>query len=138
LSAIGFAQTQLNTAKLRQKDIDYLYNIAEKARNNSESASKMANEVFANASKILQTLENFDEIVSKGKQKLDGVESAKNLTQANLDQVQEALRDFDQKLFDLNSKIEDIKSITYGLNLTISDAQSVRILNLRNSYLLLI
>jgi hypothetical protein len=86
LSAIGFAQTQLNTAKMRQKDIDYLHNIAEKARSSSESASNMANEVFANASKILETLENFDEIVAKGKEKLDGVESAKKLTQDNLDE----------------------------------------------------
>ena len=58
---------------------------SEKAKNLSDDAFKMANDSFQKASNILNTLENFKEVISANKKKAEAAEILKSEINGNLE-----------------------------------------------------
>lgn len=122
LSSIGSAQTQLNSAKIKQKDLDYLFQLAERIRNQSNSATNLANEVYNNATTISNTLEKFDQLVSDGKDKLKQAEGLKSLTEINIKDSRDKLRMTQEKLRNLNNNLEELKRTSSKSNSILNEA----------------
>jgi len=53
------AQSQLSSATIKQKDIDYLLEVMLQTKANSEYGVKTATEVYENATKIYEALKSF-------------------------------------------------------------------------------
>lgn len=89
--------------------MDYLFKIAQKTKNESDFSSSLAMEVYNNATKILQTLEDFDELVTTGKEKLKQAEMNRSLTEENNRKMNNQLKQIREKIKELNTAIDDIK-----------------------------
>jgi len=122
ISSIGSAQTQLNSAKIKQKDIDYLMQLAERIKNQSDSATTLANEVYQNASTISNALEKFDQLVSDGKDKLKQADSLKSLTEINIKDGRDKLRLTQEKLQSLNKNLDELKRMSSRSSNVLTDA----------------
>lgn len=109
IEIVSSAQQQLNNAFMKQKDIDVLYIEAEQVRNKSDSALQQVNEIFSNAVKILDTLEQFDQLILNGKRKIAESEALKPLIENNTYNSVDLLKKIDLKLNKLSSKLAEIK-----------------------------
>ena len=116
LSSIGAAQTLLNNARLKQRDIDFLFNLVERVRNESDAAAEQAAQVFQNASRILATLERFDRVVSEGKQRVKEAEELRPLIEANRAASRESTSALQAKLANLKSKVKNKEEKALVLN----------------------
>ncbi len=86
-----------------------MFNIAQKTRSESDQASNLAMNVFNNATKILETLDDFDELVSSGKEKLKQAELSRSQTEDNNRKMTSLIKQVREKLSDLNFSVEEIK-----------------------------
>ncbi|CAF0707486.1 unnamed protein product [Brachionus calyciflorus] len=109
LSIVGNAQTQLNKAHVKQKDIDFLYDFAERVRQQADSAQNITKELFSNASKILETLGKFDQLILSGKENLEKAESLQNETENNIKMSNELYVTLNTKLNNLIEKLDQVK-----------------------------
>jgi hypothetical protein len=100
--------------------MDFLFKIAQKTKNESDLASSLAMEVYSNATKILETLEDFDQLVTTGKEKLKQAELSRSLTEENNRKMNNQLKQIREKINELNTAIDDIKK---------SSSKSANILN---------
>ena len=62
-----------------------LFERSEMAKNLSDKSFKMANDAYQNASFILNTLENFKEVIAANKEKAEKAENLKSEINANLE-----------------------------------------------------
>ena len=99
--------------------------LAERIKNQSESATQLANEVFNNATTIANTLEKFDQLVSDGKEKMKQAESLKALTEENILDSKTKFRQNQEKLRNLNVNLEELKRLTTKSNTVMTDANKV-------------
>lgn len=125
LRSIGSAQTYLNEAKIKQKDIDYLLNIAEKTRNQSDSASSLAKQIFENATKIFETLKRFDQLILEGSEKMRKALDLKPLIDDNLFQSEALANKFNKQLRVLNDQIENVKIVSTTSSVMIENVNNV-------------
>ena len=109
------------------KDIDHLSQLADRLKNQSETATTLAQAVFKNATNILETLEKFDQFVADGKEKMRKAEGLRTLTEENIKNSQTSLRHVQDKLRSLNAHLEDLKRITTKSNSILNDANNVMI-----------
>ena len=101
--------------------------LADRLKNQSETATTLAQAVFKNATNILETLEKFDQSVADGKEKMRKAEGLRTLTEENIKNSQASLRQVQDKLRSLNAHLEDLKRITTKSNSILNDANNVRI-----------
>ena len=99
--------------------------LAERIKNQSDSATTLANEVYKNATTISETLEKFDQLVSEGKDKLKQAESLKSLTEINIKDGKEKLKLTQEKLRNLNNNLEELKRVSSKSNNILTDANKV-------------
>jgi laminin, gamma 1 len=125
VGSIGKAQTQINSAKLKQKDMDSLEKQSERVKNKTDSASLLAEETFINATKILDTLQRFDEYIAGGKDKLTQAESLKPQTDENIENSNRLLQEINRDLQDLRFKVGEIKDISQRSGQLINEANYV-------------
>lgn len=125
LNTIGEAQTKLNSAQIKQKDIEHLYILAERTRNETDKANKLAKEVHENATNILNTLEKFDELITSGKEKVANAEKLKPEIEENIKTSQNLAVELNGQLSSLNAKLNDIKSISSKSQNILIDANKV-------------
>lgn len=89
-----------------------MYMIAERTRNETDKANELAKEVHENATNILNTLEQFDELVSSGKQKVANAELLKPKIDENIKNSNNLLLELNSQLSSLNNKLNEIQSIS--------------------------
>jgi methyl-accepting chemotaxis protein len=99
--------------------------LAERIKNQSDSATTLANEVYKNATTISETLEKFDQLVSEGKDKLKQAESLKSLTEINIKDGKDKLKQTQEKLRKLNNNLEELKRVSSKSNNILTDANKV-------------
>lgn len=99
--------------------------LAERIKNQSDSATTLANEVYKNATTISETLEKFDQLVSEGKDKLKQAESLKSLTEINIKDGKDKLKLTQEKLRNLNNNLEELKRVSSKSNNILTDANKV-------------
>lgn len=108
-----------------QKDISYLYKTAERTRNETDKANKLAKEVHENATNILRTLEKFDELITSGKAKVASAELLKPQIEQNIQFSNNLLADLNGQFNILNGKLADIKSISAKSQMILTEANKV-------------
>lgn len=114
----------------KKKDIDYLFNLAERTRNETEKANALAKEVYQNATNILETLEKFDELISAGKEKVKQSESLKPIIEENIQNSKKLMNEVNSQLDNLNLKLNEIKSISTKSVNVLAEANAVSWQNL--------
>jgi hypothetical protein len=112
-----------------KQDIDYLFNLSDRTKNESDSAIKLANEVFENATKVLNTLNNFENIINQGKKSLDEAEALKPTIDGNIKSSEELLLQIQQKLQKTKVALNEAKR---------SSDKSINMLGLANNVLILV
>jgi methyl-accepting chemotaxis protein len=99
--------------------------LAERIKNQSDSATTLASEVYQNASTISNALEKFDQLVSEGKDKLKQADSLKSLTEINIKDGKDKLRLAQEKLQSLNKNLDELKRLSSKSNSVLTDANKV-------------
>ena len=121
LATISRARSQLHSARIKQKDLDYLLEKSESAKKESKRASELARRVFDNASDILNNLNNFDNLVQLGQSRLAEAEQKISLIDENDRIVQSLLEDFALKMSDLSFSIQSAKETSIKSSSKIGD-----------------
>jgi len=75
----------MNSASIKDKDMNKLLERSENAKNLSDKSYNMAISAYNNASGILKTLENFKQVIAENKLKAEKAENLKSEINANLD-----------------------------------------------------
>lgn len=99
-----------------------MFGLAERVRNESESAITLATQVHQNATRILDTLKNFDDIVADGKERVKNAEELKTVIDQNVLESHGLVYKLRERLDTLRSKIDDIKRRTYESENTLREA----------------
>ena len=102
-----------------------MYTLAERTRNETDKATKLAKEVHENATNILNTLEKFDELITSGKEKVANAERLKPEIEENIKMSNSLAIEINSQLSSLNSKLNDIKSISTKSQNILTDANKV-------------
>lgn len=110
--SISMAQSHLSNAKIKQNDIDYLFSLAEKTRNESNEANELTKQIFENATIILNTLKTFDQLILEGKEKMSKSLRLKPLIENKLELANTEANKFEKKIEYLNELIDSIKKIS--------------------------
>lgn len=106
------AQLQLNTAVLKQKDINYLLEIAERTRNKSDVALRGTEAIFANATKILEALRQSDQLIREGKKSVAEAVGLRDEIEGTIVKSQEANRELHGRLHEMDNQLENVKIMT--------------------------
>jgi len=128
------AQSQLSSATIKQKDIDYLLEVMLQTKANSEYGVKTATEVYENATKIYEALKSSDQLVLNGKQKVAESQKLVPLIEENLLGSEEANKILQKKLYDLENQIEHVKFLSGESLKNMKYATSVREKNFISTY----
>ncbi len=110
--SVADAQLQLKTAVLKQRDVDYLLEMAEKTSNKSDSALGAIGTIYENATRIYQALKKSDELIRNGKKNVAEAVKLKGGIEANFVKSQEANRDLYSRLHDMGNQLENVKLMT--------------------------
>ena len=105
--------------------MDILFRIAEKTRNESDHASNLAASIYNNATKILETLEDFDVLVTEGKEKLKQAETNRALTEENNRKMNQLIKQIREKIRDLNVSIDEVRKLSSKSSNILSDTFAV-------------
>ena len=88
----------------------------------------MASQVFENATDILETLRDFDDLVLKGNEQIKNADARTPLSKQNNVNSSLLLHKSNEKLKHLNNLMVEIKRVVSKSNNTLNETSSVRIL----------
>ncbi|RNA21261.1 Laminin subunit gamma-1 [Brachionus plicatilis] len=120
---INNAKTELNKAAQKQKGIEYLLEYSENVLNEANLAHNLTKELVANASKILETLQKFDQLILKGKQDILQAESFRPDTEQNIRDSENLYALLKERLDMLEIKLDESKSHVTETNTKLTEAK---------------
>ena len=102
-----------------------MINIADRTKNQSNIANKLAKQIFENASKIFDTLKRFDQLILEGNEKMRKAVDLKPKIETNLADNEIFSKKIVKALKSLNEQLEKVKIASSKSTFILQNVNSV-------------
>ncbi len=99
-----------------------MYNLADRVRNESMAAIELATQVYQNATRMLQTLEQYDEVILEGQEKIKQADLLKPLIDENNADSRQVMASVQEKLQTLKLSLNEVKYAVFNSEGTLREA----------------
>lgn len=121
------ANNEIGFSKHKNDDLDLILKRSETAKNLTEESMKKAKDAYDMAAKIVQTLENIEDVLQENKRKADEQLAIKAETKTNLESSNELSKKFGENLANTKKNLDDASRNAFNADTKLSYAKNVTV-----------